>query len=106
MTEDILIWWLDQEATEKVNKDNENGRLLPNYIKREVDGCTGRNGRGRLWVPKEIDCEEINWNDKSPICELISLKSAAGIVFCKCDFKKIKHLPGFVTDIDCNWIKP
>ena len=104
MSEDILIWWLDQKETEKVNKNNENGRLLPNYIEKEVRNRTGRAGRGRLWVPKEIDCEEINWNDTSPVCKLISLSCAAGIVFYKCDFNKIKHLPGFVTDINCNWI--
>ena len=104
MTEDILIWWLDQGASEEVDDDYlEN---LPDYIASEVSSRLGRAGRGRLWVPTEIDCEEINWDDKNPVCELISLKSAGGIVFYKKDFEKVMLLPGFITDVNCILIKP
>ncbi len=104
MTKNILIWWLDQEETKKVYKNKLLN--LPTYIVEGIDSRFGRAGRGRLWVPKEIECETINWKDGTPICKLISLSSAGGIVFHSYDFDKVKHLPGFVTDINCTWIPP
>jgi len=104
MTANILIWWLIERDYPLFRPEDLD--RLPDYIRDEVRSREGREGRGRLWVPAEIDCEEINWDDQNPLCRLISSESAGGIVFHQRDFDKVMNLPGFVTDINCNRVNP
>ena len=87
------IWWLSQEACEQVINADHN---LPDYIRNELNSRQGRPGRGRLWVPKSIDLDEITWNDEATMASAAS--SCGGIVIDAVDISHVMFLPGFVTD--------
>ena len=100
MTKNILVWWLNQKEIEAINKMELD---LPAYIDNEMIRKFKAVGKRRFFIPNEIDCVQTNWNPKNPICKLITLSSAGGIVFHATDFDKVKELPGFITDINLNW---
>lgn len=99
--EGLLIWWTDQSACEEAGKTMAS-RGLPKCVKNEFYSRSGRNGRGRLWVPEGIDLHEIDWPKKeTPLSEFLG-ENCGGIVFHAKDFRKMKELPGIVTDCSFN----
>ena len=93
------IWWLSQEASELL--DLIIGDLsLPDYIRKEADSRFGRPGRGRLWVARGIDLQEIAWDNTKPLAA--GCYQCGGIVIRVEDVHHVACLPGFVTDTELN----
>ena len=91
----FLVWWLTEEEQTQITP--EEWLRVPIYIKDEFASLEGRPRRGRLWVPKDIDVEEIPWDDQHPNAE--KLGRAGGIVFHDSDKEALMGLPGLVTDL-------
>ena len=91
----LLIWWLTKEEQAQITP--EQWLSVPIYIKNELRSLEGREGRGRLWTPEDINVEEIPWDDQHPNAE--RLKHAGGIVFHDSDKEALEGLPGLVTDL-------
>lgn len=97
---DHLIWWTAQEDYEKIGDDLEGD--YPEYLKREYRSRMGRAGRGRLWVPSDIDLKEIPWDEKKPAARLASTRG--GIAIHMRDAKLVFGLPGYLTDLEMNFV--
>jgi len=93
----FLIWWLSKDEQAQIKP--KQWLRVPIYIKNELTSREGREGRGRLWVPKDIDLEEIPWNDNHPNAQRIMNESAGGIVFHASDQEALAGLPGLITDL-------
>lgn len=91
----LLVWWLTEEEQEQITP--EQWLRVPIYIKNELSALEGRQRRGRLWVPKDIDVEEIHWDDKHPNAQ--RLGRSGGIVFHDSDKEALVELPGLITDL-------
>ena len=92
---EFLIWWLTEDEQAQITP--EQWMRIPIYIKDELASLDGRPRRGRSWVPKDIDVEEIPWDDQHPNAE--RLGRAGGIVFRTTDKEALGGLPGLVTDL-------
>ena len=99
--DEYLIWWLDQFEAERLY-DLLDQIDLPEYIKVEVRSRYGRSGRGRLWVPRHIDLQEILWDDDKVTAKLAS--KCGGIVFEPKHYDYISILPGFITDLNLDFV--
>lgn len=97
----FLIWWTNQEECEAVGEQIEQSSV-PDYLKSEFRSRVGRNGRGRLWVPDHIDLKGIEWDTAKPASRLA--ESRGGIVLDADDSLLVFYLPGFLTDLELNFI--
>lgn len=94
---DYLIWWTNQSDCERIVQLE----TWPTYLADEFQSRDGRNGRGRLWVPKDIsddapDGVTIDWDENNNwLCKAAS--DAGGIVIRASDVRHVQFLPGFVT---------
>lgn len=94
----LLIWWLSRDEQAQIIP--EQWLQIPIYIKNELASREGREGRGRLWVPKDIDLEEIPWDDNHPNAQRVTNESAGGIVFHSSDRQALAGLPGLITELN------
>ncbi len=95
LPKNLLIWWLTGDEQAQVTK--KEWLRVPIYIKDELKSIEGRERRGRLWVPKDIELEGIEWDYKHPNTE--RLEKAGGIVFHSEDKEFLEELPGLITDL-------
>jgi len=98
---EYLIWWLDESEAERVY-DVLDQIDLPDYIKDEVHSRYGRNGRGRLWVPRHINLVEIPWDENKVTAKLA--ERCGGIVFEPKHYDYVEILPGFITNLDLEFV--
>lgn len=113
------IWWLSQEDCEAIeamidySHEYESGSYYPNvekslrvprYIAVEYRSRLGRAGRGRLWVPFDIPLTECVWDDELAVCQRAA--KCGGIVVHMRDWRKLRYLPGFITDTEMRYLKP
>lgn len=100
--QDFVIWWLSQASCTAI----DSACYLfpwPAYLRSEFQSRIGRSGRGRLWIPKGIDLEEIPWpNPETDVSRRAN--QCGGIVMWRRDLAHVHDLPGFVTDLDMNEI--
>jgi len=75
---------------------------VPDYIHSEFCSRYGRNGRGRLWAADELGSVGIPWDTTKPASRLAG--SRGGIVIFKRDAVHVFGLPGFLTDLQLNFI--
>ena len=99
---EIAIWWLNGHSENDAIIDDGDIERLPEYLAGEVYSLHGRPTRGRLWVPEEIQINEIKWDDTKPRAK--DCADRGGIVFWRKDLSFLKGLPGFVTDTQMNEI--
>jgi len=109
---DYAVWWTSQGCCELMivacPPDDQKGWTtllaetfsLPGYIASELSSRLGRAGRGRLWIPETIPLEGILWPDK-PTSLMAS--QCGGIVIYARDVESVRHLPGFVTDLEMDF---
>ena len=104
--DDLAIWWLNQRECETVCGETETApESLPEYVRREVQSRYGRNGRGRLWIPKEIDDGTVAvdpWPDNAMARQIGD--THGGIVLYRVDQPRIASMPGILTDMRLNRI--
>ena len=100
---DYAIWWLDSSATFLADVLGFHDSGAPEYIKNEFTARIGRAGRGRLWVPKGIAVNEIEWIDGDPRFDAVG-EDCGGIVIRAEDVWHVFAWPGFVTDLELNII--
>jgi hypothetical protein len=100
-----LIWWTTSAEINLVLADAAVVASMPPYLLFEARSRAGRNGRGRLWVPLEIDFDGVPGGafigsdlDVKPIAAHIERESLGGIVFRRQDWATVAGLPGLVTD--------
>ncbi len=96
--ERLLVWWTSQQDLAFLE-----GVDLPPYIQKEVTSRSGRQGRGRLWVPQDIQqiAEkeiEADFTVTTPLTSHIAA-FCGGIVFSSKDLGHLAQLPGIVTDL-------
>ncbi|HYE75879.1 MAG TPA: hypothetical protein VEF04_21220 [Blastocatellia bacterium] len=101
--DEIAIWWLNGHSDNETIIDEGHIEHLPEYIAGEVYSLHGRPTRGRLWVPSEIQLNEIKWDDSKPRAK--ECANRGGIVIWRTDLRYLKGLPGFVTDTQMNEIE-
>ncbi len=116
--EGYAIWWLSQDDCEILESmidyetQYEVGSYYPNvvislhiplYIAKEYRSRLGRAGRGRLWVPPEINITECVWSGELSVCQRAA--ECGGIVVHMRDWQKLRNLPGFITDIEMRYLK-
>lgn len=94
------IWWLSQDECEEIGDFLDSN--VPDYIRSEYLSRFGRPGRGRLWANPKIGLEEIQWNINKPASRLAEKRG--GIVIRRADVRSIFYKPGFVTDLELNFI--
>jgi hypothetical protein len=111
--EKIAVWWLlpDQVAQLVGHHSKETVDILdrlniPGYISREVRSAAGTAGRGRLWIPTEIQITRIisPVPPKPHVNDPVTMV-AAGIVLWRHDVDQLHGLPGLVTDAWLNTIE-
>lgn len=95
------IWWLDQRACELI-QERKLLPKLPDYLFGEYRSRLGRPGRGRLWIASEIPIKEIEWDESKPAARIAD--SYGGIVIRGSDAALVFPLPGFLTDLEMNFI--
>jgi hypothetical protein len=93
---DYVIWWLDQPSCELAIWLGAKHADWPTYIKKEFDSRVGRAGRGRLWVPPDIQFS-VQWKDGDPAFDAIG-DDCGGIVIRLDDAHRVLSWPGLVTD--------
>lgn len=98
---EYLIWWTDQAECEAI-LDTTAATAFPAYLYSEFQSRLGRNGRGRLWTPSHIPVEGIEWDENKPAGRLAEKR--AGIVIEAKDKAVVFSLPGFLTDLELNFI--
>lgn len=111
----LCIWWLSQDDCERMAwmmyppasesmppekyhellDKRQRESVLPAYIESEWYSRYGRAGRGRLWVPPDIELREITF--KGPMAG--SAIHCGGIVLHMRDAMSVAFLPGFVTNL-------
>lgn len=91
----LAVWWVNQADCEAIG-DSPN---LPDYLKPEYNSRLGRAGRGRLWVPEEIELKQVEV-PKSVVCE--GDDTHGGIVILREDLETIRPLGGILSDCDGN----
>ena len=101
--EEIAIWWLNGHSENEAIIDDGDIERLPEYLASEVHSLHGRPTRGRLWVPEEIQINEIQWDETKPRAK--DCADRGGIVFWRKDLHHLAGLPGFVTDTRMNEIE-
>lgn len=96
MTDQLLlaIWWLSPHEMSAIEDYLDD--TVPAYLQQEYRRLLGRAGRGRLWVPDDIDLESIEWQ-KGPIGDWCD--NCGGIVFWRTDIAHLLHYPGLITDV-------
>lgn len=99
---EYLVWWTNQEEAEQVDAELLFRAGFPDYIANEFKSRLGRAGRGRLWVDDDIPITQINWDEKKPAARLAEKR--AGIVIRAEDKHFLFDRPGFLTDLDLNFI--
>lgn len=89
---DLAIWWLSPWEMTAIGDEP----ALPPYLHSEYRSLLGRNPRGRLWTPREIDIKEIEWVDGAigDWCQ-----KCGGIVFWRKDLETLRNMPGLITDL-------
>jgi hypothetical protein len=97
MTEKALlaVWWVNQADCDKIDE----GLIPEPYIRTEYESRLGRAGRGRLWVPEEIDLNKVEV-PKTVVYE--NGDTHGGIVIFKADVEKVRGLGGILSDCDGN----
>lgn len=99
-TKKLAIWWVTQADCEAIGE----APVLPDYLKTEYASRLGRAGRGRLWVPDEIELQQV----AVPKCVVYEGKSATGndthggIVLWKEDVEKVRPFGGIISDTNGN----
>lgn len=96
---EYAIWWLSPSECNAIDSDYT-GQLhdgAPKYLSAKFLSLRGRPGRGRLWVPDDIDVQDISWTDDAigRWCE-----NCGGIVFWRKDLEHVMHYPGLITDLN------
>jgi hypothetical protein len=117
-----LIWWVSQANAERMgypaSKDEvddsylEEGYFwredtdLPDYIFSQLLSRYGRPARGRLWVPPDIEIDDLDVDDaESDLVRRLIVQECndcGGIVFKAQDLKFVRKYPGFITDLEYN----
>ena len=97
MTEKSLlaVWWVNQADCEAINETD----VPKGYIRSEFRSRLGRVGRGRLWVPNKIQCQQVEV-PKTVVYE--GQDTHGGIVIFKADIEKVRPLGGILSDTDGN----
>ena len=104
----FAIWWTTQAESEAIMEHFASDDLplpecCPQYLRSEFRSRCGRNGRGRLWVAKELgDVELVPWDEDGQLTAIetwIERASAAGIVVRAEHVERLLHLPGLVTTL-------
>lgn len=102
----LYVWWLTGSQCQNIydrynarSSDRAKAFPFPEYISSQVASLSGRNPRGRLWIPKEIDLGELpdieKWTPKTR--SFVSDKG--GIVFFADDIADLNNQPGTITDL-------
>jgi hypothetical protein len=91
----IAVWWVNQADCEAIDET----RITEEYIHEEYQSRLGRNGRGRLWVPKGIQVQQVEV-PKTVVYE--GQDTHGGIVIFKADVEKVRSLGGILSDADGN----
>jgi hypothetical protein len=89
----LAVWWVNQADCEKIDE----GLIPEPYIRTEYESRLGRAGRGRLWVPEEIECRQVEV-PKTIVCE--GNDTHGGIVIFKKDMEKVRSLGGSTALFD------
>lgn len=97
-----LIWWVSQDDWQAIINNHLDTQLGRTYILEEFTARAGRPGRGRLWVHRTIRIDEIEWNERKPAARLAEKRG--GIVIHAGDAEYVFDKPGFLTDLELNFI--
>lgn len=100
---EYLIWWLSQDDCKDILDGRHDTQLGKAYILEQFTSRVGRAGRGRLWVHKSIPIDGIEWDDSKPAARLAG--KMGGIVIRAADAKFVFHKPGFLTDLELNFVR-
>lgn len=106
MNAEYLIWWTDQVESETIIGQPWYKEALdkaPDYINKQFQSRLGRAGRGRLWVADDIGFpgDDRPWPEK-PAANLAERR--AGIVIKAEDKDHVFRMPGFLTDLELNFL--
>ena len=107
---DLLVWWLSQSDCEVIDREPQVSMAFwPKYLTAQYQSRYGRAGRGWLWVDRSIESEygeiEIKpWPD-TPLARLLG-QLCGGIVIRKTDRHFVANLPGVLTDLNLEPVKP
>lgn len=103
MSKELNILWIKDNHRENLEFDEN----FPEIISDEIISRLGRAGRGRLWVPSEIDLSGIDWIDNELTSELG--RYYGGIVFESKYLEQVQKAPlgddTIITDLDLNVIE-
>ena len=91
----IAVWWVNQADCESINDE----QVPSGYIRKEYESRLGRAGRGRLWVPNNISCQQVEV--PSSVCS-DGQDTHGGIVILKEDIEKVRPLGGILSDAQGN----
>lgn len=97
-----VIWWTDQYECETIEKVANYDAAWPDYLRSEFRSRLGRAGRGRLWIHSTIEQGDIDWPAHKPASRLADLRG--GIVIRAADAQVVFGLPGFLTDLELNYV--
>lgn len=100
----LYVWWL---SSHDQNIRIGDGIMLqvagaPDYLYREYRSLIGRPGRGRLWVAKQFEVDDIKWDDSKAFP--LGLGMRGGIVIAESELALCKQMPGVVTDTELNLV--
>ncbi len=106
----VAVWWLRSEDADQLTGRLTGVDLLARlgvipYIAEEVRNCSGRAGRGRLWVASDIPVRSIDW-PRSDHVNAARAEESAGIVIWIMDVNSLWGLPGLVTDANLDTLLP
>ncbi len=98
----LAIWWLAPGDFETIDAFGDLPTWLPAYVTEEYRSARGRNGRGRLWVPKKL-------THLLPPGGGVAGQSFGSAIGCACGkragvvveahvVRKLMNLPGLVTN--------
>ena len=94
------VWWLSQGDCELI-RTLDDGPSSISYLREQFDNLYGRNGRGRLWVPEELEGRGLEVPERffaGPVEGAVM--KCGGIVMLREDLPRIARLPGLVTDFE------
>lgn len=117
--DDLLIWWTSEADCKALGEPfdstdpDDTGDISayptftfldlstvswPAYLKTQYQSRYGRHGRGRLWVAREFDFDDVTWDRTRVAVRLIDAEGHGGIVVRRADLPLLRSLPGFVTN--------
>lgn len=91
---DVLIWWLSQSDVLFMER-----WPLPERLAGQLRSCSGRNGRGRLWIDPglKLGTVEVTGWPGTPLAR--HCEERAGVVILRSELPLLAQLPGLVTDL-------